>query len=95
MFFIFFLSNLFNDFLATYFVIFKITKDLIEKLPTVKLVAVFGAGYNNIDTKMLQSKNIKVSNTPKVLDDTCANQAMLLILATAREFTKGLDFLIN
>ena len=44
---------------------------------------------------MLQSKNIKVSNTPKVLDDTCANQAMLLILATAREFTKGLDFLIN
>lgn len=64
----------------------KVTSELVDKLSHLKLVAVFGAGYNNIDTKMLQSKGIKVSNTPHVLDDTCANQAMMLLLACGRDF---------
>ena len=53
------------------------------------MIANFGAGYNNLDTKMLKGKGIKVSNTPNVLNDACANHALLLILAVARSFTDG------
>jgi len=68
----------------------KVTPELIDMLPKLKLVANFGAGYNNLDTKMLQAKKIKASNTPEVLNNACANHAILLILAAAREFTRDI-----
>jgi len=70
----------------------KVTEDLVNKLPHLKLVANFGAGYNNLDTKMLKLKGIKVSNTPNVLNDACANHALLLILAVARNFTEDIIY---
>jgi len=69
----------------------KVTEDLVNKLPHLKIVANFGAGYNNLDTKMLKSKGIKVSNTPNVLNNACANQAMLLLLSISRNFTEDIN----
>ena len=62
----------------------RIDADFIASLPTsVRLIANIGVGYDNIDLEAAASRDIAISNTPVVTDDT-ADLALLLILATAR-----------
>ncbi|MEO6960107.1 MAG: 2-hydroxyacid dehydrogenase [Burkholderiaceae bacterium] len=57
---------------------------LIDKLPKLKAICHWGVGYDSIDVKHAQQKNIQISNTPGVLNDCVADLAWGLILATAR-----------
>lgn len=66
----------------------QITKDLVSKLPNLKIVACCGAGYNHIDVKMVRSFNVRVSNAPNVLNDTVADMAMLLLMSAGRKLTE-------
>ena len=62
----------------------SIDADFIARLPnSVRLIANIGVGYDNIDLEAAANRNIAISNTPVVADDT-ADLALLLILATAR-----------
>ena len=54
-----------------------------------KLLANFGVGFNNIDTKAAKQANIAVSNTPEVLTDCTADIAMTLLLMIARRAAEG------
>ncbi|NYT63605.1 2-hydroxyacid dehydrogenase [Alcaligenaceae bacterium] len=58
--------------------------ELIDALPKLQAICSFGVGYDGIDVKHAQQKGIQVSNTPDVLNDCVADQAMGLLLATAR-----------
>lgn len=62
----------------------RIDADFIDSLPSsVRLIANIGVGYDNIDLKAAARRDVAISNTPVVADDT-ADLALLLILATAR-----------
>ena len=42
----------------------NITKDLIEKLPNLKIIAVHGSGVDQVDLEACKLHNILVTNTP-------------------------------
>nr|CAB3250861.1 glyoxylate reductase/hydroxypyruvate reductase-like [Phallusia mammillata] len=73
----------------------KITKELIDRLPKLKIVAVAAAGYNHIDVQMVRSYGVKVSNAPKVLDETVADLAVALILAAGRNLINGVKLAMS
>ncbi len=55
----------------------------------LRVVANAAVGYDNIDVATAHSLGITVCNTPGVLDDTTADLAFLLILATTRLATEA------
>ncbi len=57
---------------------------LIDRFPALEAICSFGVGYDSIDVRHAQQKGIQVSNTPDVLNDCVADEAMGLLLATAR-----------
>jgi lactate dehydrogenase-like 2-hydroxyacid dehydrogenase len=66
--------------------------DLMEKLPSLEIIAGFGVGYDNIDTKTAKARNIRVTNTPNVLNDAVAELTIGLMIALARRIPQGDQF---
>jgi lactate dehydrogenase-like 2-hydroxyacid dehydrogenase len=62
---------------------------VLEKLPNVKIVSVFGVGVDAVDLDYCQARGIGVSNTPDVLSDDVADMAVLLALAVSRKLVVG------
>lgn len=56
----------------------------VYDLDGLELIAAFGVGVDGIDFEKTRSKGIKVTNTPDVLNDSVADLAIALILATTR-----------
>lgn len=54
-------------------------------LPQLKLIAVFGVGYERVDVLAARAKGVRVTHTPGVLTDDVADLAIGLLLATARQ----------
>lgn len=68
----------------------QIDRAFIEKLSTsVKMIATFSVGYNQIDVIAAHERGIIVSNTPDVLTNATADIALLLILGAARGARAG------
>ncbi|MBI2415426.1 MAG: D-glycerate dehydrogenase [Candidatus Kerfeldbacteria bacterium] len=61
-----------------------IDDQVLAAAPKLKLIANFGAGYNNIDVTAATKRGVLISNTPDVLTDTTAELAITLLLAVAR-----------
>lgn len=57
--------------------------------PSLKLIANFGAGVDNIDVATANARGITVTNTPGVLTEDTADMTMALILASARRVVEG------
>ncbi|WEK03186.1 MAG: 2-hydroxyacid dehydrogenase [Candidatus Devosia phytovorans] len=57
---------------------------LMDVLPNLEIIANFGVGYDNIDTKAAKARDIRVTNTPDVLNDAVADLAIGLMLALGR-----------
>ncbi len=55
----------------------------------LKIVANYGAGFNNIDVAHAHKKNIWVSNTPGVLHETTADLTWAMMLAIARRIVES------
>ncbi|WP_108395531.1 2-hydroxyacid dehydrogenase [Devosia submarina] len=66
--------------------------DLMDKLPNLEIIASFGVGYDNIDTKAAKERNIRVTNTPNVLNDAVAELTIGLMIALARRIPQGDQF---
>ena len=60
-------------------------------LPSIRVVANYGVGYDNIDLAAAARRGIVVTNTPDVLTDATADLALALLLAAARRLREGLD----
>ena len=68
----------------------NIDADLISHAGgSLKLIANYGVGFNNIDVKAANAKGIYVSNTPDVLTDATADLAWALLFAAARRVVEG------
>jgi D-3-phosphoglycerate dehydrogenase len=59
----------------------KVTREVLENAPKLKLVIRGGVGIDTIDTKAAAEKGIKVRNTPKASSITVAELAFALMLA--------------
>src|SRR6266436_1465404 len=62
---------------------------VLDRLPSLRLVASYGVGYDNIDVKACRARGVEVTNTPGVLDAATADLAFALLLATRRRLVEG------
>ena len=62
----------------------KIDRDIIEAGGNLKIVANYGAGFNNLDVASAAARGIWVTNTPGVLHETTADLTWAMILGAAR-----------
>ncbi len=62
---------------------------LLAQLPMLKAVANMAVGYDNVDLAACTAQGILVSNTPDVLNETTADFAWALLMATARRVTES------
>jgi len=69
-----------------------VQKLLMEKLPNLEIIASFGVGYDNIDTATAKARNIRVTNTPDVLNDAVAEITIGLMISLARRIPQGDQF---
>jgi glyoxylate reductase len=61
----------------------------LEQLPSLRLVANFGVGYDRLAIEELKRRDISVTNTPGVLTAATADLTFALILATRRRVVEG------
>ncbi|WP_341366967.1 D-glycerate dehydrogenase [Yoonia sp. BS5-3] len=57
---------------------------------TLKLIANFGSGIDNIDVGAARERSIHVTNTPGVVTEDTADMVMALILGVTRRLAEGL-----
>jgi len=67
----------------------RIDENLLSRCPQLKAVCNIAVGYNNIDLAACNAHGVMATNTPGVLDDTTADFAWALILATARRLNEA------
>ena len=67
----------------------EITDDILAAGAQLKVVANVAVGFNNIDVQAAIRRKIIVTNTPGVLDDTTADFAWCLLLASARRLVEA------
>jgi glyoxylate reductase len=56
---------------------------------SLKVVANFGVGYDNIDVEAVRARGLRATNTPDVLTNATAELAVALMLATARRIAEA------
>ncbi|MBB4053150.1 lactate dehydrogenase-like 2-hydroxyacid dehydrogenase [Devosia subaequoris] len=66
--------------------------DLMDKLPKLEIIASFGVGYDNIDVGAAKARNIRVTNTPDVLNDAVAEMTIGLMISLARRIPQADQF---
>lgn len=67
----------------------SIDQEIIESNKNLKVIANYGAGFNNIDIAAAGQRGIQVTNTPGVSTDATADLVMGLIIAIARRLVEG------
>jgi len=73
----------------------RVDEALLSRGPKIKAVCNIAVGYNNIDVAACTRRGVMVTNTPGVLDESTADLAWALILATARRVTEAEAYLRN
>jgi glyoxylate reductase len=69
---------------------FPIDGDVLDAAgDSLKIVANFGVGYDNIDLDAARRRQVRVTNTPGVLSAATAELAVTLMLAAARRVAEG------
>jgi glyoxylate reductase len=61
----------------------------LDLLPSLRVVANFGVGYDRVDVAACAARGVVVTNTPGVLDEATADLAFALILAVRRQVVQG------
>jgi glyoxylate reductase len=61
----------------------------LELLPSLRVIANFGVGYDRIDVAACAERGVVVTNTPGVLDAATADLAFALMLAARRRVVEG------
>ncbi len=74
----------------------KLPEALVKQIPSIRLVATCGVGYDNLPLTYLKQQGIKATNTPGVLNDAVCELAigmmfgLLRSLPEAQEYVKSL-----
>ncbi|MBT8362226.1 MAG: 2-hydroxyacid dehydrogenase, partial [Deltaproteobacteria bacterium] len=61
-----------------------LSRKLIESLPHLEIISVYGVGYDAVDLDAARERNIHVTNTPDVLTKDVADFGVAMMLAASR-----------
>ncbi|ASN06272.1 hydroxyacid dehydrogenase [Virgibacillus necropolis] len=64
---------------------FKMTKEVMDKMPKLKIIAKHGVGVDNIDLDYAKSRGIRVTNTPQANMNSVAELVIALALNCSRK----------
>ena len=67
----------------------KVPRALIEQLPALKIISVFGVGYDGVEVAAARERGVMVTHTPEVLNDDVADLAIGLMLSIARRIPQA------
>ncbi|MDP3035644.1 MAG: NAD(P)-dependent oxidoreductase, partial [Methanobacteriaceae archaeon] len=65
----------------------KVTREVIENAPKLKIIARAGVGVDNVDVEAATEKGIMVVNAPESTSITVAEQTMGLMLSLSRKIS--------
>ena len=71
---------------------FDTNKKFLKKFNQLKIVSVFGVGYDGVDLTFCKKNNIRVTNTPKVLTEDVADLALGLLISLSRKIHESHNF---
>lgn len=68
----------------------RVDRELLEAAgPSLRIVANYAVGFDNVDLAACRERGVRVSNTPDVLTDATADLAWTLILGASRRVVEG------
>ena len=67
----------------------RIDQEALDAAPSLRVIANYAVGYNNIAVEAARARSIVVTNTPDVLTETTADLTWALLLAAARHVPEG------
>ena len=67
---------------------YKVSGEMIGAMPNLRLIANFGAGYNNINLEACRERGIRVTNTPQPVIEPTAELAFALMIDVARRVSE-------
>ena len=67
----------------------RIDAPLMDAAPQIKVISNLAVGYDNIDIAAASQRGIPIGNTPGVLNETTADFAFALLMATARRIPEA------
>jgi glyoxylate reductase len=67
----------------------RVDSRTLELLPSLRVVANYGVGYDDLDVEACARHGVAVTNTPGVLDAATADLAFALVLAVRRRIVEG------
>ncbi len=70
-----------------------VNRAVMEANPSLRGIAQFAVGYDNIDVGVATELGIPVSNTPGVLTDTTADLTWALLLSVSRNIVTGDEYM--
>ena len=70
----------------------KLPEALIKQIPSIRMVATCGVGYDNLPLAYLKEQRIKASNTPGVLNDAVCELAIGMMLALLRQLPEAQEY---
>ena len=71
----------------------RIDAELLDRCPDLRAVCNTAVGYNNIDLAACSERGVMATNTPGVLDNSVADYAIGLMIATCRRMGEGERYL--
>jgi len=71
------------------FIYSKIDKDILKKLPKLKIITTRSTGFDHIDIKECEKRKIVVCNVPYYGENTVAEHTFALILSLSRNIHKS------
>ena len=74
---------------------FKTDKKFLKKFKNLKIVSVFGVGYDGVDLNYCKNNKIVITNTPKVLTDDVADLALGLMMSLSRRINEAHNFILK
>lgn len=66
----------------------KVDAEVMDAAPKLKIISVYGAGYDNVDVKAAVERGILVTNIPNVVTDATAELTMGLMLDVMRRISE-------
>jgi D-lactate dehydrogenase len=73
------------------FIYSELDRGVLEKLPSLKLIATRSTGFDHIDTDYCTARGITVSNVPSYGENTVAEHVFALLLAISHRLPEAMD----
>jgi lactate dehydrogenase-like 2-hydroxyacid dehydrogenase len=70
----------------------KLPEALVKQIPSIRMVATCGVGYDNLPLAYLKEQGIKATNTPGVLNDAVCELAIGMMLGLLRKIPESQEF---